>query len=118
MSMYGKLAKPDDSKGGRTAWSCTVTVQPGNSASSQQILQARFWYDGEFLNNAREDAAEVALLRLTCTGGSQVSSPTIPTSQATSSSPAWGSNSAGGSATGYGGNTGGRSYNVAGGSRW
>lgn len=43
--------------GGRTAWSSTVTVQGQNVA-------ARYWYDGQFINNAKEDAAEVALMRL------------------------------------------------------
>ncbi|KAJ5045615.1 hypothetical protein EN45_030330 [Penicillium chrysogenum] len=43
--------------GGRTAWSSTVTVQGQNIA-------ARYWYDGQFINNAREDAAEVALKTL------------------------------------------------------
>ncbi|KAH8743663.1 hypothetical protein F5883DRAFT_230745 [Diaporthe sp. PMI_573] len=43
-----------DRRGGRTAWSSRVTV---NGA----IHQARFWYDGKNLNNAKEDAAEVAL---------------------------------------------------------
>ncbi|KAK4158335.1 hypothetical protein C8A00DRAFT_28613 [Chaetomidium leptoderma] len=56
-----------DRRGGRTAWSSTVTVY-GTAHS------ARFWYDGKNLNNAREDAAEVALLWLgqstaTTTGG-------------------------------------------------
>lgn len=40
--------------GGRTAWSSTVTVQGQNIA-------ARYWYDGDNINNAKEDAAEVAL---------------------------------------------------------
>ena len=40
--------------GGRTAWSSTVTIRGRNIA-------ARFWYDGQFINNAKEDAAEVAL---------------------------------------------------------
>lgn len=40
--------------GGRTAWSSTVTV-------SGQNIQARYWYDGQYLHNAKEDAAEVAL---------------------------------------------------------
>jgi hypothetical protein len=40
--------------GGRTAWSCTVTV-------GSQTVHARFWYDGQYVNNAREDAAERAL---------------------------------------------------------
>lgn len=39
--------------GGRTAWSATVNVQG-------QSLPARWWYDGQFINNAKEDAAEVA----------------------------------------------------------
>lgn len=40
-------------QGGRTAWSATVTVENKNIA-------ARYWYDGQYLNNAKEDAAEVA----------------------------------------------------------
>jgi hypothetical protein len=51
--------------GGRTAWSSTVTVQGQNIA-------ARFWYDGQHVNNAKEDAAEVALKHLV---GSNPSSP-------------------------------------------
>ncbi|KAJ5222556.1 uncharacterized protein N7469_008796 [Penicillium citrinum] len=43
-----------DRRGGRTAWSSTVTVQGQNYA-------ARYWYDGQYINNAKEDAAEVAL---------------------------------------------------------
>ncbi|KAJ1324820.1 hypothetical protein MN608_09524 [Microdochium nivale] len=43
-----------DRRGGRTAWSSTVTVY------GEQI-SARFWYDGKHLNNAKEDAAEAAL---------------------------------------------------------
>jgi len=46
-----------DRRGGRTAWSSTVTV-------SCQRYTARFWYDGQFVNNAKEDAAEVALQHL------------------------------------------------------
>ncbi len=42
---------------GRTAWSATVTIQGNNVA-------ARYWYDGQFINNAKEDAAEVAMMRL------------------------------------------------------
>ncbi|KAG9243879.1 hypothetical protein BJ878DRAFT_422625 [Calycina marina] len=57
-----------DRRGGRTAWSSTVTVQ------GQQI-SARFWYDGQYVDNAKEDAAEVALKHLT--GGS----PTSPVQQ-------------------------------------
>lgn len=57
------VGKPDfqivsDRRGGRTAWSSSVTV------SGQPIL-ARFWYDGNNLNNAKEDAAEVAYNWLT-----------------------------------------------------
>ena len=40
--------------GGRTAWSSTVTVYGS-------VHSARFWYDGKNVNNAKEDAAEVAL---------------------------------------------------------
>ncbi|KAJ5464775.1 uncharacterized protein N7458_000461 [Penicillium daleae] len=44
--------------GGRTAWSSTVTVQGHNT------IAARYWYDGQYINNAKEDAAEVALKTL------------------------------------------------------
>ncbi|CZR57169.1 uncharacterized protein PAC_07058 [Phialocephala subalpina] len=54
-----------DRRGGRTAWSSTVTVQGQN-------IPARFWYDGQHVNNAKEDAAEVALKHL---NGSTPSSP-------------------------------------------
>jgi hypothetical protein len=40
--------------GGRTAWSSTVTI-------SGQTIPARYWYDGQYVNNAKEDAAEYAL---------------------------------------------------------
>ncbi|KAF2797342.1 hypothetical protein K505DRAFT_358539 [Melanomma pulvis-pyrius CBS 109.77] len=50
-----------DRRGGRTAWSSVVIVN-GN-----QYL-ARYWYDGDFLESARKDAAEVALNALTGTG--------------------------------------------------
>lgn len=43
-----------DRRGGRTAWSSRVMVKG-------QVFQARFWYDGKNLNNAKEDAAELAL---------------------------------------------------------
>lgn len=43
--------------GGRTAWSATVTINGQNVA-------ARYWYDGQYLNNAKEDAAEVACTKL------------------------------------------------------
>ncbi|PTU20241.1 hypothetical protein P175DRAFT_0558430 [Aspergillus ochraceoroseus IBT 24754] len=44
-----------DRRGGRTAWSCTVTV------TGRGTYAARYWYDGRFVDNAKEDAAEVAL---------------------------------------------------------
>ncbi|KAL8807843.1 MAG: hypothetical protein Q9182_000492 [Xanthomendoza sp. 2 TL-2023] len=47
-----------DRRGGRTAWSSTVTI------SGHHVIQARFWYDGQYVNNAKEDAAEVALQSL------------------------------------------------------
>lgn len=46
-----------DRRGGRTAWSSAVTVEG-------QLVNARFWYDGQNVHNAKEDAAEVALKRL------------------------------------------------------
>jgi hypothetical protein len=51
--------------GGRTAWSSRVTVHGS-------VHSARYWYDGKNLNNAKEDAAEVALNWL---NGSNPSSP-------------------------------------------
>ena len=59
-------AKSDLAAGGRTAWSATVTIQGQNIA-------ARMWYDGQYLNNAKEDAAEVA-----CT---KIRNPSIVTNQ-------------------------------------
>lgn len=50
--------------GGRTAWSSTVTISPPSS-HSQQTVQARYWYDGQYVHNAKEDAAEVAFRTLT-----------------------------------------------------
>lgn len=52
-----------DRRGGRTAWSSTVTI------SGNHIIPARFWYDGQYVNNAKEDAAEVALQKLTGAAG-------------------------------------------------
>jgi hypothetical protein len=43
--------------GGRTAWSASVTIQGHKFA-------ARYWYDGDYIDNAKEDAAEVALIWL------------------------------------------------------
>ncbi|KAB5566556.1 hypothetical protein GE09DRAFT_1284322 [Coniochaeta sp. 2T2.1] len=54
-----------DRRGGRTAWSSRVTVHGS-------VHNARYWYDGKNLNNAKEDAAEVALTWL---NGSNPSSP-------------------------------------------
>ncbi|KAJ5281231.1 hypothetical protein N7478_006603 [Penicillium angulare] len=47
----------DRLSGGRTAWSSTVTV-------GGQNIAARYWYDGQYVNNAKEDAAEIALSRI------------------------------------------------------
>ena len=46
-----------DRRGKRTAWSCTVSV-------SGQIVPAKYWYDGQYVNTAKEDAAEAALQKL------------------------------------------------------
>lgn len=46
-----------DRRGGRTAWSATVNLGPRRWA-------ARYWYDGQYINNAKEDAAEVAIRSL------------------------------------------------------
>jgi len=56
-----------DRRGGRTAWSSTVEVEG-------RLVPARFWYDGQYVHNAREDAAEVALQRLS--NGTLHASPT------------------------------------------
>ncbi|CAO2652983.1 Nn.00g023940.m01.CDS01 [Neocucurbitaria sp. VM-36] len=47
-----------DRRGGRTAWS-TVAVVNGTPYA------ARFWYDGAYIDQAKEDAAEIALRKLT-----------------------------------------------------
>ncbi|KAJ5389428.1 uncharacterized protein N7496_000496 [Penicillium cataractarum] len=47
------IALASENAGGRTAWSSNVTV--GN-----KFMSARYWYDGQYINNAKEDAAEVA----------------------------------------------------------
>ncbi|KAK9771582.1 hypothetical protein AB5N19_02892 [Seiridium cardinale] len=62
---YG-WATPDfqivsDRRGGRTAWSCIVKV-------CGTPVKAKFWYDGRNLNNAKEDAAEVAVAWLANSG--------------------------------------------------
>lgn len=53
-SLNPRLTPSLSTTGGRTAWSCTVTI-------GSQTIHARFWYDGQYVNNAREDAAERAL---------------------------------------------------------
>ena len=50
--------------GGRTAWSSSVTVQGAQ-------FQARYFYDGQYINNAKEDAAEVALNALLKSAGAR-----------------------------------------------
>lgn len=70
--------------GGRTAWSSTVTIQGQNIA-------ARFWYDGQYINNAKEDAAEVALMKL----NSQQRPATLQQGQLYASSSYQGSNGTG-----------------------
>ncbi|MCJ1294358.1 hypothetical protein MMC34_005916 [Xylographa carneopallida] len=58
-----------DEQRGRTAWSSTVTVaSPSSHPNSRQKLSARYWYDGQYVHNAKEDAAEVALRTLTNAG--------------------------------------------------
>lgn len=58
MSTLVKVKKTDiGSTGGRTAWSSTVTI-------AGATVLARYWYDGNHANNAKEDAAEVALIQL------------------------------------------------------
>lgn len=60
--------------GGRTAWTSSVSV-------FGSVHRARFWYDGKNLQNAKDDAAEVALNWLDA-----VSAPCSP---ATSRSSGW-----------------------------
>ncbi|KAF1946856.1 hypothetical protein EJ02DRAFT_198518 [Clathrospora elynae] len=47
-----------DRRGGRTAWSTIVTVH-------NTSYQALFWYDGDYVLQAKEDAAEIALRSIT-----------------------------------------------------
>ncbi|KAF2188637.1 hypothetical protein K469DRAFT_565394, partial [Zopfia rhizophila CBS 207.26] len=58
-----------DRRGGRTAWSSLAVVQ-GIPYS------ARFWYDGAYMEQAREDAAEVAMRHLTGTQTTSASQST------------------------------------------
>jgi len=46
-----------DRRGGRTAWSQSVQI-------CGHCIPARFWYDGQYIHNAKEDAAQVALEKL------------------------------------------------------
>lgn len=43
-----------DRRGGRTAWSCSVVVY-------SRTFNARYWYDGSYIGNAKEDCAQVAV---------------------------------------------------------
>lgn len=43
----------------------------------QRLVQARFWYDGQYVSNAKEDAAEVALQQLTGGGPGGGSVPSV-----------------------------------------
>ncbi|KAH7072396.1 hypothetical protein FB567DRAFT_417019, partial [Paraphoma chrysanthemicola] len=57
------LAEPtyqdvSDRRGGRTAWSTVTTVNGVH-------YPARFWYDGDYVAQAKEDSAEIALRTLT-----------------------------------------------------
>ncbi|KAJ6104306.1 hypothetical protein N7523_010626 [Penicillium sp. IBT 18751x] len=79
-----KIAAPtfsivSDRRGGRTAWSSTVIVQG-------QSFSARYWYDGQYINNAKEDAAEVALGALSHRPSSSATWPGIIPAQPTQSS--------------------------------
>ncbi|PVH90986.1 hypothetical protein DM02DRAFT_664451 [Periconia macrospinosa] len=47
-----------DRRGGRTAWSSIINIQGTHYA-------ARYWYDGAYVEQAREDAAEMALRKIT-----------------------------------------------------
>ncbi|PSN68806.1 hypothetical protein BS50DRAFT_571984 [Corynespora cassiicola Philippines] len=47
-----------DRRGGRTAWSSVVVI-------NNVPYSARFWYDGAYMEQAREDAAEMALRHIT-----------------------------------------------------
>jgi len=57
-----------DRRGRRTAWSSRVTIDG-------TTLEARFWYDGKNLNNAKEDAAECAINWLTSSNSVSPSQP-------------------------------------------
>ncbi|MCJ1449642.1 MAG: hypothetical protein MMC23_010164 [Stictis urceolatum] len=86
-----------EASGGRTAWSSTVTI-PSSNSTSQRIVQARYWYDGQYVHNAKEDAAEVALRILT--GGSP-SSPINGSGGGGTSTSSWTREAASGSQSIY-----------------
>jgi len=46
-----------DRRGSRTAWSCVAEVN-GNT------YNAIFWYDGNYIGNAKEDSAQVAYMTI------------------------------------------------------
>ena len=54
--------------GGRTAWSTIANIGTAQ-------YPAKFWYDGQYLAQAKEDSAEVALRYLTGTTGKNVDPP-------------------------------------------
>ncbi|OKO99194.1 hypothetical protein PENSUB_8581 [Penicillium subrubescens] len=56
-STAGRPSWQEQLQGGRTAWSSNLTIQG-------EIISARYWYDGQYINNAKEDAAEVAVKKL------------------------------------------------------
>ncbi|KAF2235528.1 hypothetical protein EV356DRAFT_111117 [Viridothelium virens] len=88
-----------DRRGGRTAWSCTVLVEG-------HYIPARYWYDGQYVHNAKEDAAEVALQRLR---GAQVmrqqqqQMPGLGGQGSPGQSGSYGQHGSGGQQSGYGG---------------
>lgn len=65
-----------DRRGGRTAWSSIVSV-------NGVPYSARFWYDGKYVEQARQDAAEVAFN--TITAGQKAQSPLSASSYASRS---------------------------------
>ncbi|KAL2827766.1 hypothetical protein BDW59DRAFT_143804 [Aspergillus cavernicola] len=64
-----------DRRGGRTAWTCYVTVLG-------RTFSARYWFEGAFIEYAMEDAAEVALQGLSGHNPPQPGSPSDELSSA------------------------------------
>lgn len=56
LKIFGKNLTP--TVGGRTAWSTIVAV-------NGVPYSARFWYDGKYVEQAKQDAAEVAFTAIT-----------------------------------------------------